>query len=120
MNAADAATTNDALNETAVNVMNMIAFIGGALAGIITFFLFICGTCKKHDCGNGFTKACSGITLLGQLILFIIVTVLVFGQKGELDERLHETEEISFVNDCGDKYTKVPDYFLTDIEKAGT
>ena len=45
MNAAEAATTNDALNETAVNVMNMIAFIGGALISFVLFFLFIGGCC---------------------------------------------------------------------------
>ena len=120
MNAATAATSNDPLNETAVNIMIMIAFIGGALIGFIMFFLFVCGTCSKSDGKSDGARAMSGCCLLVQLGLFIAVTVLVFGQKEELDERLHETEELSFVNECGDKYTKVPEYFLTDIEKAGT
>ena len=47
MNAATAATSNDPLNETAVNIMSMIAFIGGAIIGFIMFFLFVCGKCSK-------------------------------------------------------------------------
>ena len=120
MNAAVAATTNDSLNETAVNIMSMIAFIGGAVISFVLFFLFICGKCSKKEAKSDGARGASGCALMVQMVLFIIVTVIVFGQKEELDERLHETEEISFVNDCGDKYTKVPDYFLTDIEKAGS
>ena len=120
MNAAVAATTNDPLNETAVNIMSMIAFIGGAVISFVLFFLFICGKCSKSEAKSSGFKGVGGCALLVQMILFIIVTVIVFGQKEELEERLHETEEISFVNDCGDKYSKVPEYFLTDIEKAGS
>ena len=57
---------------------------------------------------------CLGI----QMIVLIVVVVFIFGQQEELMERDEAINALSFVNDCGDKYTKIPDYFLPQIEEA--
>ena len=77
--------------------------------------LFLAGTWARADCGLGPTKACPGFCLTVQWILFIVVCVQVFGQKKELAERQTAMEKLGFLNNCGDQFTQIPDYFVPDI-----
>ena len=43
---------------------------------------------------------------------------MVFSQKGELAERKTAMQNLGFVNDCGDKFTQVPEHFVTQISEA--
>ena len=53
-----------------------------------------------------------------QLTLCIVASVLIWGQKSELNKRLVAIEQLKFVNQCGDKFTQVPNHFIPDIEAA--
>jgi len=77
--------------------------------------LFLVGTWAREDWGLGTTKAFPGCCLTVQWILFIVVCVHVFGQKKELAERQSAMQKLGFLNNCGDQFTQIPDYFVPDI-----
>ena len=52
--------------------------------------------------------------------MFSVCLYLISGQKSELDERQSDMENLQFVNACGDLYTKIPDYFVPEIEEANS
>lgn len=118
INAAIFEKEKEPLNETAVIVLSAIAYGAGFLATLILTGFLLGGKCDKKCFGEVPTKGITGCCLTIQLILFIITVVLVSGQKTELAERDEAMRQLTFVNDCGDKFTQIPDYFLPEIDEA--
>jgi len=118
INAANFEKEKEPLNETAVIVLSAIAYGAGFLATLVVTGCLFVGKCKKKCFGEVQAKGATGLCLGIQLILFIVTVILVFGQKTELAERDEAMRQLTFVNDCGDKFTQIPDYFLPEIDDA--
>ena len=114
--AANEEKQKESLNEVVIIVLSAIAYGVGFLFTLSITGVFICGKFSEKVISEPKTKVGLGCCMGVQLILFIITIVLVFGQKEELVERDEALTQLSFVNECGDKYTKIPDYFLPEIE----
>lgn len=107
----------EGLGEAWVIGLLSIGYGVGIAVSSIFLVLYCYGTFSRRDLGEG-QHLVSGACLGVELILISVATFLVSGQKGELLERKNAIQALSFVNDCGDKYTNIPENFVPDIDAA--
>lgn len=116
-----AATSKDkkALSEGLVITLLSIGYGFGFVVSTVLLILFCIGSCSRKVLGQGMHFA-TGVCLGIEMILISIATLIISGQKGELGERKEAIDALSFVNECGDKYTNIPANFSTDIDAASS
>ena len=103
------------LNETAIIVMVSLCYGFGFIGTLVLFVLFAIRKVSGSIVISIGGAVCGGI----QFIMLGITALLVWGQRGELGERLEAMQDLEFVNDCGDQFTHIPADFVPEIERAG-
>ena len=50
--------------------------------------------------------------------MFLVCFFIIWGQQEELGDRTQALNDLKSVNQCGDKYTQIPDSFIEDVNVA--
>ena len=88
-----------------VIVTSAIGYSVGFLAAFVITILYLVGKLDLSDANNIGYKLCGSCCLGTQFIMFLVVALIIMGQKTELAERKDAITNMSFVNECGDEFT---------------
>ena len=88
-----------------VIVTGAIGYSVGFLAAFIITILFLIGKLDLSNVNEIGYKVGSSCCLGVQFVMFLVVALLIMGQKTELAERKDAITNMSFVNECGDEFT---------------
>jgi len=102
----------ESLGETTVLWVGSIAYGLGFLVTSVVFVLFCIGLCESEFLTHGCFMISSCCLYCTQFILFTITIFIVSDQQGELSRRDQAMKDLSFINECGDEFTKVPESFI--------
>ena len=118
VNAAIVESEKQDLNETAVIGLTLAAVLCG-FAGTLAMMILYCGGCCARDTwGELPMRLFTGGCIFIMFILSGVGLILVWGQATELSNREESIHHLSYVNECGDMYTTIPDEFLPEIQRA--
>ena len=120
LKAASHESDKEGLNPGLVIGLLAAAFGVGIAVSFVALIMFCGGCAARRNCGKGPLRVMPTICLTIQLVMIVIVTVILWGQKEELADRKKTMENLQFVNGCGDDYMSIPKDFVPEIKQASS